>query len=78
MGDSGGDGPHFEWGADKGAFLIGSMTKPSLESFCQTRGINIDLHFGLSYSEGEEKVPQKEMQTDFKNLSLRIAEILNP
>lgn len=78
MGDSGGDGPHFEWGAGKGAFLIGSMTKPSLESFCRTRDINIDLHFGLSYSEGEEKDPQKEMQTDFKNLSLKIAEILNP
>jgi 2-hydroxy-3-keto-5-methylthiopentenyl-1-phosphate phosphatase len=78
MGDSGGDGPHFEWGAKTGAFLIGSMTKPSLKSFCQTRGINIDLHFGLSYSEGEEKDPQKEMQTDFKKLSFKIAEILNP
>jgi 2-hydroxy-3-keto-5-methylthiopentenyl-1-phosphate phosphatase len=27
MGDSGGDGPHFKWGARVGAFLIGSMTK---------------------------------------------------
>jgi 2-hydroxy-3-keto-5-methylthiopentenyl-1-phosphate phosphatase len=78
MGDSGGDGPHFEWGAGKGAVLIGSMTKPSLESFCRTRGINIDLHFGLSYSEGEEKDPQMEMQADFRNLSLIIAEYLNP
>jgi 2-hydroxy-3-keto-5-methylthiopentenyl-1-phosphate phosphatase len=78
MGDSGGDGPHFEWGADKGAFLIGSMTKPSLESYCQTRGINIDLHFGVSYSQGDEKDPKKEMQTDFTELSFRIAEFLNP
>jgi len=77
MGDSGGDGPHFEWGAARGVFLIGSMTKSSLESFCRTRDINIDLHFGLSYSVGEEKDPPKEMQTDFKNLSLKIAEILN-
>jgi 2-hydroxy-3-keto-5-methylthiopentenyl-1-phosphate phosphatase len=30
MGDSGGDGAHFEWGAKHGAFLIGSMTKASL------------------------------------------------
>ena len=36
MGDSGGDGPHFEWGAGIGAHLIGSMTKPSLETYCQT------------------------------------------
>ncbi len=76
MGDSGGDGPHFEWGARKGAFLIGSMTKSSLESFCQTRGIHIDFHFGLSYSEGDEKDPQRELQTDFKSLSLIIAEFL--
>jgi 2-hydroxy-3-keto-5-methylthiopentenyl-1-phosphate phosphatase len=76
MGDSGGDGPHFEWGAETGVFLIGSMTKPSLKGFCQTRGINIDLHFGLSYSDGEEKDQQREMQTDFKKLSPRIAEFL--
>ena len=31
VGDSGGDGPHFEWGAGSGAYLIGSMTKPSLD-----------------------------------------------
>jgi 2-hydroxy-3-keto-5-methylthiopentenyl-1-phosphate phosphatase len=77
MGDSGGDGPHFEWGAGKGAFLIGSMTKLSLEHFCQTRDIGIDFHFGLSYRKGEEKDPQREMQTDFMNLSPRIAEYLN-
>ena len=77
MGDSGGDGPHFEWGAETGAFLIGSMTKPSLKSFCQTRDIRIDSQFGLSYSQGEEKDPQREMQTDFKKLSLKIEEFLN-
>jgi 2-hydroxy-3-keto-5-methylthiopentenyl-1-phosphate phosphatase len=37
MGDSGGDGPHFEWGTKADAFLIGSMTKPSLEKYCQKR-----------------------------------------
>ena len=26
MGDSGGDGPHFEWASQTGAFTIGSMT----------------------------------------------------
>jgi hypothetical protein len=78
MGDSGGDGPHFEWGAEAGAFLIGSMTKPSLESYCQSRGIQIDLRFGLSYREGAPRDPAKEMQTDFAELSFRIAELLNP
>ena len=77
MGDSGGDGPHFEWGAAIGAYKIGSMAKPSLKQYCQARGIDIDLYFGLSYSEGEERDLQKEMQTDFRNLSLKIVEILN-
>jgi hypothetical protein len=68
MGDSGGDGPHFEWGAGIGALLIGSMTKPSLETYCQTKGINIDLRFGLSYTAGDEKDPQRQMQLDFREL----------
>ena len=68
MGDSGGDGPHFEWGAQTGAFLIGSMPKFSLETYCQTKGVDIDLRFGLSYAEGDEKDPKQEMQTDFRDL----------
>ncbi len=46
MGDSGGDGPHFEWGAKSGALLIGSMTKASLKAYCQERVIEIDVQFG--------------------------------
>ena len=76
MGDSGGDGPHFEWGAQICAFLIGSMPKPSLETYCQTKGIDIDLRFGLSYAEGDEKDPKQEMQTDFRDLSPVIEECL--
>ena len=78
MGDSGGDGLHFEWGSQNGAYLIGSMTKYSLKSYCQSQDVHIDLQFGLSYGEGEEKDPQKEMQVDFAELSFRIAELLNP
>jgi 2-hydroxy-3-keto-5-methylthiopentenyl-1-phosphate phosphatase len=44
LGDSGGDGPHFQWGVGQGALLIGSMTKPSLQSFCQKEKIAIDHH----------------------------------
>ncbi len=46
MGDSGGDGPHFEWGAKVGALIIGSMTKPSLEAYCRDRGVQIHVRFG--------------------------------
>jgi hypothetical protein len=78
MGDSGGDGPHFEWGSETGAFLIGSMTKPSLDRYCLSRGIDIDLHFGLTYGKGAKRDPEKEMQSDFSELSFRIAELLKP
>ena len=55
LGDSGGDGPHFEWGSQAGAFLVGSMTKPSLDRFCREKDILINLRFGLDYSTGERQ-----------------------
>ena len=75
MGDSGGDGPHFEWGAKKGAYLIGSMTKQSLNDYCRKRSIEIDLRFGVDYSEGAEKDSQKEMQVNFMDLAATIEQI---
>lgn len=68
IGDSGGDGPHFEWGAKAGATLVGSMTKGSLHAFCSSRGIKIDTHFGLSYDQGGERETALEMEVDFKVL----------
>ena len=68
MGDSGGDGPHFEWGAQQGALLIGSMTKVSLSDFCADRDILIDVFFGCSYRPGETKDLSKEMAVDFRDL----------
>jgi 2-hydroxy-3-keto-5-methylthiopentenyl-1-phosphate phosphatase len=68
IGDSGGDGPHFAWGASVGAHLVGSMTKPSLENFCRNRGIEINTLFGVSYSEGEKKDLVREMKVDFMGL----------
>jgi len=76
MGDSGGDGPHFEWGAESGAFLIGSMTKASLDSYCREKDIVINLRYGLDYSKGERKDLQKELAINYKNLATRIEEIL--
>ena len=76
MGDSGGDGPHFEWGAGIGAFLIGSMTKPSLQEYCQSKSILIDCRFGFTYAQGEKRDPEKELQIDFMGLTSPIAEFL--
>ena len=75
MGDSGGDGPHFEWGAASGAFLIGSMTKASLDSYCREKGIVLNLRFGLDYSKGEKKDQKKELGINFMDLTTRIEEI---
>ena len=76
MGDSGGDGPHFEWGARVNAFLIGSMTKPSLENYCLTRKIKINFKFGISRAQSQNKDLKKEMQVNFKDLSSCIQAVL--
>jgi 2-hydroxy-3-keto-5-methylthiopentenyl-1-phosphate phosphatase len=77
IGDSGGDGPHFEWGATIGAFLIGSMTKPSLDGYCRKKNIHIDLRFGLDYNRSEQKDRQEELQINFMELATTIKEIAN-
>lgn len=76
IGDSGGDGPHFEWGARVDAFLIGSMTKWSLNQYCSKRGIDINLYFGLQYSEGEKRKEEQEGKVNFMDLIPRIEAIL--
>lgn len=69
IGDSGGDGPHFHWGGSTGAFLIGSMTKPSLEIYCKERGVIINKRFGPCYSAGEDTDRAREMRTNFMELT---------
>jgi 2-hydroxy-3-keto-5-methylthiopentenyl-1-phosphate phosphatase len=76
MGDSGGDGPHFEWGARVNAFLIGSMTKPSLENYCLTRKIKINFKFGISRAQSQNMDLKKEMQVNFMDLSSCIQAVL--
>ena len=77
MGDSGGDGPHFKWGAESGAYSIGSMTKPSLDSYCRNNDIRINLRFGPDYSEEEKRDQNKEMATNFMDLISEIEKILS-
>jgi hypothetical protein len=77
MGDSGGDGPHFKWGSKYGAFLIGSMTKASLDSYCRAKDIVINLRFGLDYARNESKDLQKELEIDFMDMTDTIEAILN-
>lgn len=76
VGDSGGDGPHFAWGASVGAHLVGSMTKPSLEKFCSNKGIDINTRFGVTSSEGEKRDPAREMTVDFMGLVPVIENVL--
>lgn len=73
MGDSGGDGPHFSWGAKSGAFLVASMAKPSLKKFCASEGISIDTFFGVSYEPREQRDEKREMEIDFMELTTIIA-----
>ena len=77
MGDSGGDGPHFQWGAKSGAFMIGSMTKPSLDSYCREKEIMINLRFGLDYSKGKKKDQTKESGINFMDLTTTIEAIVH-
>jgi len=68
IGDSGGDGPHFEWGAKHGAYMIASMAKPSLTNYCKKKDIKINLLFGPAYRMGEERNGETEMLVDFMEL----------
>ena len=77
MGDSGGDGPHFEWGGANNAFLIANMTKPSLKRYCEQKSIPINAQFGPSYEEGEVKDLEKEMQVNFMDLMPIIEDFLS-
>ena len=76
MGDSGGDGPHFKWGAANRAFLIGSMAKPSLEDYCRNNNIRIDHHIGPTYTSLQNRNPKREMTTDFMELTQTLSAFL--
>ncbi|MGD8991631.1 MAG: hypothetical protein PVI00_09290 [Desulfobacterales bacterium] len=76
MGDSGGDGPHFEWGAEIDALLVASMAKPSLKRYCEQKQIPIDILFGYSYAEGDPRNIAREMQVNFMDLVPIIEDII--
>ena len=76
IGDSGGDGPHFEWGEKHGAYMIGSMAKHSLTNYCIKENIEINLLFGPAYRIGEERNGETEMLVDFMELSSVFESIL--
>jgi hypothetical protein len=77
MGDSGGDGPHFQWGAKVGATLIGSMTKPSLRDYCREKGIVIHHRIGHVYAAGEKISIEKERPYHFGDLTQIIRRLLH-
>jgi 2-hydroxy-3-keto-5-methylthiopentenyl-1-phosphate phosphatase len=77
MGDSGGDGPHFEWGFAINAFLIGNMTKPSLKKYCAQKRIPINAQLGPTDADGEIKDLGMEMQVNFMNLAPIIEDFIS-
>lgn len=77
MGDSGGDGPHFEWGARIGASLVGCMVKPSLAAYCRKRSITMQHQFGCTYKEGESRALDREMEFDYTVLMETIEEMVS-
>jgi 2-hydroxy-3-keto-5-methylthiopentenyl-1-phosphate phosphatase len=77
IGDSGGDGPHFEWGSKIGAFLIGSMTKATLDDYCRMKNIKINMRFGLDHTNEDKKDANKEMQVNFMDLAATIEEVVD-
>ena len=68
IGDSGGDGPHFAWGAQAGAILIASMAKPSLIRYCSDRHITINHFFGHIYASGETVSLENEQNCSLREL----------
>ncbi|MBM3299483.1 MAG: hypothetical protein FJY85_05985 [Deltaproteobacteria bacterium] len=76
IGDSGGDGPHFQWAAQAGGYLIASMAKPSLVQYCQSCQVQINRFFGLIYEPGQSRNVQEEMTVDFMHLAPVVEEAL--
>lgn len=76
MGDSGGDGPHFEWGSKVGAYLVSSMTKASLDTYCREKNIRINHRFGIDFSQLKPNERHPTTQNDFLDLRETIAERL--
>lgn len=68
IGDSGGDGPHFLWGKQNKAYLIGSMAKQSLTNYCEKNKIGINLFFGPTDSNSRQGREENEMTVDFMAL----------
>lgn len=76
VGDSGGDGPHFHWGASIGAYLVGSMTKVSLANFCSRNQISINKQFGVVYSDKQPRDVEREYKHNFRELGQFIVDRL--
>jgi 2-hydroxy-3-keto-5-methylthiopentenyl-1-phosphate phosphatase len=68
VGDSGGDGPHFEWGSRSGATLVGSMTKKSLHDYCRKHQIQIHHRIGADFSKSPPTGGQNELVSDLADL----------
>jgi len=77
IGDSGGDGPHFKWGAESNAFLVSSMIKPSLRSYCSEHGIHVDKNIGPAQISSETAAHDIENDFNFMEIAPAIEHFLN-
>ncbi len=77
IGDSGGDGPHFQWAQSVGATMVTSMAKSSLLAYCQQNGIVPQYRFGHRYAIDEAIDPDKEMGYNFEALKKIISHVIN-
>ncbi len=75
IGDSGGDGPHFQWGAENGAELVAAFAKPSLIEFCRSRGIEIGHFIGKAPAASLAGAPAE--GGDFMKLVPLLEEVLS-
>ena len=76
VGDSAGDGPHFEWGRKTGARLVGSMTKKSLDDYCRNHHIHIHHRIGANFSKGESSGGQNEPVSNLMDLCDILIDVL--
>ncbi len=76
IGDSGGDGPHFKWGARKGATLVASLVKTSLLTFCRRHQIQIHHHWNPGLTEACPAEGRPYGRPDLDTLTTMVGEIM--
>ncbi len=78
IGDSGGDGPHFAWGARHGATLVASLAKSSLLDYCRRGNIEIHHHWNPGPAGSAGNPARERVSRDLDGLIRAIRQALEP